>query len=43
MFVLEDYACTHRETRDAYLKTANELKLATGPSRPPVMPTSRPP
>jgi hypothetical protein len=28
---LEDYATTYRATRDAYLKAANELKLATGP------------
>ena len=34
MFVLEDYACTHRETRDAYLKTANELKLVARQGRP---------
>jgi hypothetical protein len=26
-----EYAGTYRETRDAYLKAANELKLATGP------------
>ena len=25
------YATTYRATRDAYLKAANELKLATGP------------
>jgi hypothetical protein len=31
LFDLEDYAGTYRETRDAYLKAANELKLATGP------------
>lgn len=30
-FDLEDYATTYRATRDAYLKSANELKLATGP------------
>jgi hypothetical protein len=30
-FDLEDYALTYRATRDAYLKAANELKLATGP------------
>ena len=30
LFDLEDYAGTYRETRDAYLKAANELKLATG-------------
>ena len=30
-FDLEAYATTYRETRDAYLKAANELKLATGP------------
>ena len=30
-FDLEDYASTYRATRDAYLKAANELKLATGP------------
>jgi hypothetical protein len=30
-FDLEDYATTYRATRDAYLKAANELKLATGP------------
>jgi hypothetical protein len=28
---LEDYATTYRATRDACLKAANELKLATGP------------
>ena len=28
---LEDYATTYRATRDAFLKAANELKLATGP------------
>jgi hypothetical protein len=27
----QDYATTYRATRDAYLKAANELKLATGP------------
>jgi hypothetical protein len=31
LFDLEDYATTYRATRDAYLKAANELKLATGP------------
>jgi len=31
LFDLEDYATTYRSTRDAYLKAANELKLATGP------------
>ena len=31
LFDLEDYASTYRATRDAYLKAANELKLATGP------------
>lgn len=30
-FDLEDYATTYRATRDAYLKAANEMKLATGP------------
>ncbi len=30
-FDLEDYATTYRATRDAYLKAANETKLATGP------------
>ena len=30
-FDLEDYAGYYRETRDAYLKDANELKDATGP------------
>lgn len=30
-FDLEDYATTYRATRDAYLKAANEEKLATGP------------
>ena len=30
-FDLEDYATTYRATRDAYLKSINELKLATGP------------
>ena len=29
--VLEEYATTYRATRDAYLKSLNELKLATGP------------
>ena len=33
LFDLEDYAGTYRETRNAYLKAANQLKLATGPSR----------
>ena len=28
---VQDYATTYRATRDAYLKAANELKLATGP------------
>ena len=28
LFDLEDYATTYRATRDAYLKAANELKLA---------------
>ncbi len=28
---LQDYAGTYRETRNAYLKAANQLKLATGP------------
>jgi hypothetical protein len=27
----QDYAGTYRETRNAYLKAANQLKLATGP------------
>eukprot|EP00283_Hemiselmis_rufescens_P000205 CAMPEP_0173470274 /NCGR_PEP_ID=MMETSP1357-20121228/77789_1 /TAXON_ID=77926 /ORGANISM="Hemiselmis rufescens, Strain PCC563" /LENGTH=60 /DNA_ID=CAMNT_0014438543 /DNA_START=522 /DNA_END=704 /DNA_ORIENTATION=+ len=31
MFDLGEYATTYRATRDAYLKAANELKLATGP------------
>ena len=31
MMSLGDYATTFRATRDAYLKAANELKLATGP------------
>ena len=31
LFDLEDYATTYRATRDAYLKAANELNLATGP------------
>ena len=31
LFDLGDYATTYRATRDAYLKAANELKLATGP------------
>ena len=31
LFDLEDYAGTYRETRNAYLKAANQLKLATGP------------
>ena len=31
LFDLEDYAGTYCETRDVYLKAANELKLATGP------------
>ena len=30
LFDLGDYATTYRATRDAYLKAANELKLATG-------------
>ncbi len=30
-FDLEDYATTFRATRDAYLKSLNELKLASGP------------
>ena len=30
-FDLEDYATTYRATRDAYLKAANEMKLASGP------------
>jgi hypothetical protein len=30
-FDLEDYATTYRSTRDAYVKSVNELKLATGP------------
>lgn len=30
-FDLEDYATNYRAARDAYLKAANELKLATGP------------
>jgi len=30
-FDLEDNATTYRATRDAYLKAANEMKLATGP------------
>ena len=30
LFDLEDYAGTYRETRNAYLKAANQLKLATG-------------
>ena len=29
--VLEESATTYRATRDAYLKSLNELKLATGP------------
>ena len=32
-FDLEDYATTYRATRDAYLKAANEQKLAEGPWR----------
>ena len=32
-FDLEDYATTYRATRDAYVKSVNELKLATGPYR----------
>jgi len=31
LFDLEHYTTTYRVTRDVYLKTANELKLATGP------------
>ncbi len=31
LFDLEDYVTTYCVTRDAYLKAANELKLATGP------------
>ena len=30
-FDIEDYATTYRASRDAYLKSLNELKLATGP------------
>ena len=30
-FDLEAYHAVYKETRDAYLKAANELKLATGP------------
>ena len=30
-FDIEDYATTDRASRDAYLKSLNELKLATGP------------
>ncbi len=30
-FDLEDYATTYRSTRDAYLKSGNELRLAQGP------------
>ena len=30
-FDLEQYAITYRSKRDAYIKAANELKLATGP------------
>ena len=30
-FDLEDYNTTYRATRDAYLKAANELHMATGP------------
>lgn len=30
-FDLEDYATTYRATRDAYLKAANEIRLATAP------------
>jgi hypothetical protein len=26
-----DYTGTYRETRNAYLKTANQIKFATGP------------
>ena len=29
LFDLEDYVTTYRATRDAYLKTSNELKLGT--------------
>ena len=29
LFDLEDYAGTYRETRNAYLKAANQLKLVT--------------
>ncbi len=28
---LQDYAGTYRETRNAYLKSSNQVKLATGP------------
>ena len=31
VFDLEDFATIYRATRDAYLKAANELKLATIP------------
>ena len=31
LFDLEEYAHTYRDTRDAYLSAANQLKLATGP------------
>ena len=31
LFDLEEYHNTYKGARDAYLKAANELKLATGP------------
>ena len=33
LFHLKDYAGAYRETRDAYLKATNELKLATAPHK----------
>ena len=33
LFDLEDYSTTDRAARDSYLKAANDVKLATGPSK----------
>jgi hypothetical protein len=33
LFDMEDYSTTYRATRDSYLKAANDVKLATGPSK----------
>ena len=40
LFDLGDYATIYRATRDAYLKAANELKLATGSYKAAVTPMS---